>query len=107
MLVEPLTARARHRRALHKAGFRSSPTARTTWLWTAAAPPPAGPLGPAAASRAMPDRIRRQLAAQRLLADTAVRVACDVFGCRPDRLVLELPSEHEEDWWNDDDELLG
>lgn len=110
VVVEPPAARARHRRALHQAGFRRTPTSTTTWLWSAAAPPPAGTPDSAPASRAGqladPDWLRRHLETQRRLADTAVHVVRDVFGCSLDGLVLTLPSDDEEDRWDDDDDEL-
>lgn len=97
------TWRARHRRGMHRAGFRSVdlPEARV-WLWarTVGQPLSAPATGRASGARpASADRWRERLVIESGLRGQAVHVLRDVLGARCADLAVLQP----EPWWLDED----
>lgn len=85
-VLEMPPLRARHRRGLHRAGFRRAPGATMIhWRWTV--PAEDEPTDPAARFAYW---IHRLLADQRCLAEMAVRVARDVMRLPPEHVVVSL-----------------
>jgi hypothetical protein len=109
LVDEPRSATAKQRRLLHRAGFRRVPDEARSWSWT---PPDPGPSGQAWVSQLPPrnqarvEARYREMARERARSEMALRVLRDVFGCAPEHLTLTVTREAEDDWEDEEDELL-
>jgi hypothetical protein len=100
--------RARHRRGLHRLGFRRiSRAGISVWGWTlplseltaaAAAHPIMHTTGPRTRAH---ERLARAFSREQLMREQLRRVLADVFGYEPARLCVELP-EDADDWVDDE-----
>ncbi|MCU1592214.1 MAG: hypothetical protein JWP11_3470 [Frankiales bacterium] len=99
------TWRARHRRGLHRLGFRPVVSRGiAVWQWRPTDELIAEELR---TKPALPDDVATTaflktlniiLVSDELLQDQALRVLRDVFRCPPSDLRLQVPQEHEDDW---------
>ncbi len=108
--------RARHRRGLHRLGFRAVPLGgMDVWKWdaesavrdadlTQSGSPFVLDREPTAVGAAIVQRLRRALARDRLVREQALRVTREVFRCEPGELGVLLVREDDE-WGDEDDDV--
>ncbi|MDT7570029.1 MAG: hypothetical protein QOE05_203 [Actinomycetota bacterium] len=113
-VVEPPQRwRARHRRGLHRLGFRRfSLRGRCVWRWTLSL----DELDAAARSHSLMnlpeprtrlhERLARSFSREQLMREQLRRVFSDVLGFEPEQLCVELP-EDEDDWDDPADDLAA